>query len=82
MIGGNIYVLCHHAVANVYDEEEIWNAVEKNTQTPQFMYYFETLRQGRLSDREEIPDCNEQDSEVLLQRSTRVQSPGDETIAF
>lgn len=48
MIGGNIYVLYHHAVANVYDEEQVWSVVEKkNIQTPQFMYYFETLRQGR-----------------------------------
>lgn len=46
-----IYVLYHHA-ANVYDEEEIWSVVEK---TPQFMYYFETLRQGRLSNRQQIP---------------------------
>lgn len=44
-------MLCHHAV-NVYDEEEIWRVVEKN---PQLMYYVHTSRQGRLSNKEEIP---------------------------
>lgn len=77
-----IYVLYHHAAANVYNEEQVWRVVEKNIQSPQFMYYFETLRQGRLLDREEIPDCDEQDGGVAVTKSTRVWSPGDETIAF
>lgn len=44
---------------------------KKNIQTPKFMYYFETLRQGRLLDGEEIPDCNEQDGGIVT-KSTQV----------
>lgn len=73
-------MLCHHAVANVYDEEEIWSVVEKKTPPAHAIHtYFKT---GKTFKQARNSDCDEQDCEVLLQRSTRVQSPGDETIAF
>lgn len=63
-----IYVLYHHAAANVYDEEEIWRVVEKRP--PQLMHYGHTSRQGRLSDKEEIPIVMNR-TEVLLQRALK-----------